>query len=218
MKYTNILFDFDGTLADSGPGIRGAVAYALRAFGLPVDESTLNDWIGPPLLDSFMQNCGCSRERAFEMIAAYREYYEAEGLAMTDQYEGVQEMLSALKAAGLSLMVATSKPEPYAVSLLKTMGLFDYFDYISGATMDESRASKQDVIRYALQSCSIGGDVLSRTLMVGDRDNDVLGAKACGLACMGVLYGFGDEEELRGAGAEYIAATPWEVVAQVLER
>ena len=209
--YKYILFDLDGTLTDPGLGITNAVMYALKKFDIEApDRSELYKFIGPPLLQSFQQYYGMSEEESQLALQYYREYFEPYGLYENTVYDGIEEALAMLKAQGKKLILATSKPEPFAVEILRHFGLDQYFDFVAGATMDEKRVRKADVIAYALESCGI--TELSEAIMVGDREHDVLGAKEIGLKCIGVLYGYGDLEELENAGADYIAKNPEDIL------
>ncbi len=204
MAYQTILFDLDGTLTDPGVGITNSVAYALGKYKIAVPErAALYKFIGPPLIDSFERYYGFSRERAMEAVNFYREYFSETGIFENQVYDGIGELLKDLRAAGKRLVVATSKPEQFAVRILEHFALADYFDYIAGANMDESRTKKAEVITYALKVCGITDR--RPVLMVGDREHDVLGAKEAGVASLGVLYGYGDREELERAGADIIA-------------
>lgn len=213
--YEYVLFDLDGTLTDPGIGITNAVIYALNKFSIRVEDRTeLYRFIGPPLLDSFQQFYGFNLTESREAIQYYREYYAEKGLLENRVYDGIPELLRSLKKSGRKLLVATSKPEVYAVQILEHFGLLPYFDLVAGASLDESRNRKEDVIRYALQK--INGDP-AQAVMVGDRVHDVEGAKANGLPVIGVLYGYGSEEELVGAGADLIAKNPGDVI-RIIER
>ena len=206
MKYKYVLFDLDGTLTESAPGITNAAAYALKSFGIEAEPSALEFFVGPPLLGSFVR-CGLSEAQAAEAIDVYREYYVAKGMFENTPYAGIAGTLRRLKEAGASLIVATSKPEPFAVRILERFGLADCFSVIAGSTLDETRTDKRDVIEYALAEAGV--TERSAAVMVGDRSYDVEGAKATGLASMGVLYGYGSAEEL--ADADYIAETPSDI-------
>ncbi len=209
--YKYILFDLDGTLTDPGLGITNAVMYALKKFDIEApDRSELYKFIGPPLLQSFQQYYGMSEEESQLALQYYREYFKPYGLYENTVYDGIEEALAMLKAQGKKLILATSKPEPFAVEILRHFGLDQYFDFVAGATMDEKRVRKADVIAYALESCGI--TKLSEAIMAGDREHDVLGAKEIGLKCIGVLYGYGDLEELENAGADYIAKNPEDIL------
>lgn len=209
--YKYILFDLDGTLTDPGLGITNAVMYALKKFHIEVPErSELYKFIGPPLLESFEKFYGMSSEESQLALQYYREYFKPYGLYENTVYDGIEELLAELKAEGKKLILATSKPEPFAIEILRHFKLDKYFDFIAGATMDEKRVRKADVIAYALESCEITD--LSSAIMIGDREHDVLGAKEVGLESIGVLYGYGDLEELENAGATYIVKTPMNVL------
>ena len=185
-----ILFDLDGTLTDSAPGITASVKYALKKSREPVpDYSVLCKFIGPPLLHGFMSFCGMSGERAEKAVEYYREYYSVNGIFESELYPGVDELLAKLCAAGKKIILATSKPEIFAVKILEHFRLSDYFYFTAGATLDKTRTEKADVIAYALKS--VGITDLSETVMVGDRFHDIEGAKANGIRSAGVLYGFG---------------------------
>lgn len=200
-------FDLDGTLSDPGIGITNAVMHALKAYDITVDDrSTLYPFIGPPLKDSFMKYFDFSENKAMEAITLYREYFSTKGIFENDMYDEIPEILSELKKRGLSLVLATSKPDEFSVRILKHFGIFEYFDFVAASTMDEKRTSKAEVIAYALESLNITDK--SEVLMIGDREHDINGAKANGLKSAGVLYGYGDFDELTKAGADYIVETP----------
>ncbi|MBQ4563722.1 MAG: HAD family hydrolase [Lachnospiraceae bacterium] len=204
--YNTILFDLDGTLTDPGLGITNSVVYALKKWNIEVeDRSELYPFIGPPLLYSFRTFYGFSDEQSEQAVAYYREYFREKGIFENEVYEGVTKLLETLKAAGKRLIIATSKPEEFAVKILEHFELAQYFEYIAGATMDATRHNKCDVIAYALETCGITD--LSDVVMVGDREHDVLGARENGLDSIGVLFGYGNREELLAAGATQIAET-----------
>lgn len=208
--YQTILFDLDGTLTDSGPGITNSVAYALEKFGITVeDRTTLNPFVGPPLLESFAKYFGFSEERGREALGYYREYYQEKGIFENSVYEGIRGLLRELKKAGKTVVLATSKPEVFAVQIMEHFQLAEYFDVIAGASFDETRVEKSDVIRYALSRLDSVEE--KKTVMVGDRENDVRGARENGLPCIGVLYGYGSREELETAGAACIAESVQEL-------
>ena len=204
MKY--IFMDLDGTITDSREGITNCFEYALNHFGIEVEnKAELEQFIGPPLRKSFMDGYGFDEETAELAVKKYRERFIPTGMFENVVYEGMEQALKKLKDAGKVLIVATSKPEHMAKKILAHFGLDIYFDDICGSNDDASRNEKDEVIRYALEKQGI--TELSEVLMVGDRKFDVIGAAKCGLKCMGVLYGFGDREELETAGAAYIAET-----------
>ena len=204
--YHSILFDLDGTLTDPAEGITNSVMYALKQYGIEENDRTkLYSFIGPPLVDSFMEKYGFSEEKAREATAYFREYFREKGIFENVPYEGMTECLAALKQRGRTLILATSKPEVFAKMILERFGFAPYFDYVFGASMDETRTRKDEVIAYALSGAGIEDP--SDCVMVGDRKHDVLGAKANGMDAVGVLFGYGSREELTEAGARYIAET-----------
>ncbi len=210
--YSTILFDLDGTLTDPAEGITNSVAHALRRLGIePPERSELLKFIGPPLKDSFMKYYCLSEEEAVLAIEYYREHFRPVGIFENEVYEGVREMLESLKASGKRIILATSKPEEFACRILVHFDLDKYFDLAAGATMDSTRVAKADVIKYALESAKITD--LENCVMVGDRSHDVIGAMKLGIDSIGVLYGYGDRDELESAGVTYIAET----VADILK-
>lgn len=203
-KYKYLLFDLDGTLTDPGEGITNSVTYALKKWGIEVtDKKELYCFIGPPLSASFKKYFGFDDEDALKCVEYYREYFRDRGIFENQVYQGISELLCHLKAEGYVLVLATSKPEGFAKIILEHFDLAKYFDFVAGASMDESRNKKADVIRYALDMAKI--EDRSLALMIGDRDQDMLGAKINGLDSLGVLYGYGSKAELEGAGATFIA-------------
>lgn len=198
------LFDLDGTLTDPGTGITNSVAYALDKYGIQIEDRTvLYPFIGPPLRESFMKFYGFSEEMAEEAVWKYREYFSDKGLFENEVYSGIKEMLGELKNAGARLFVATSKPTGYSKQILDHFELSQYFEDIQGSTMDGSREKKADVIAYLLKENQI--QEKNKVIMIGDRKQDIDGAKANMIDSCGVLYGYGDREELEGAQADYIA-------------
>jgi len=195
-RYDTALFDLDGTLTDSAPGIMNAVHHALEKAHLPIpDPATLNRFIGPPLIDSFQRYCDLSHERAEHVLADYRAYYTERGLFENSVYPGVVAMLERHVAAGITCLVATAKPETFARRIVDHFGLLPYFAGVYGATLGEGRNTKEAVVAQALaQTGSVG-----RAVMIGDRVHDVNGARANGLPCIGVLWGYGNAAELAGA-------------------
>jgi len=206
-SYQTILFDLDGTLTDPGIGITNSVAYALQKYGIETaDRQQLFPFIGPPLLDSFQERYGFSEQQAKEAVQFYREYYRAHGIFENRVYDGIEALLSALQRAGKTVLVATSKPEPFAEQILSHFGLRSYFAFVAGSKLDETRTKKAEVIAYALSSAHISDR--SAAVMVGDRKYDILGARENGLDSIGVLYGYGSREELLQVQATCIAEAP----------
>ncbi|WP_349948004.1 HAD family hydrolase [Lacrimispora sp. BS-2] len=206
MNKEYLLFDLDGTLTDPKEGITKSVQYSLRHFGIEVENlDELCCFIGPPLKDSYMEYYGFSEEQARKAIDIYREYFSEKGWYENKAYEGVLDVLKSLLNAGKKLYVASSKPEVFVRKILKHFGLDSCFLFMGGADMEETRVKKADVIRYVLKECGITD--LDRTVMIGDRKHDILGAKETGIASVGVLYGYGDRRELTEAGADVLAET-----------
>ena len=204
-----IFFDFDGTIVDSAPGIKASVKYALLHFGIDEQrEEILNLFIGPPLFDAFSEHYGMNKEDADTAVEKYRENYNGNG-AMKNfiVYDGVEKMLKTL-SKDFTLCIASAKPTPYIKAMLDSVDLSKYFYHINGASFDESKRTKSAVIKETIE---INGFNKDEILMVGDRENDVTGAIKNGIDILGVLYGYGDEKELRDAGCEIIAKTPDEV-------
>ena len=198
-----LFFDLDGTLTDPAKGITNSFIYALKYFGLEIPSyETLCTFIGPPLADTFKTQFGFSETKAAEGIIKYREYFAEKGLLENSVYPGIPELLAELKSAGKKLTVATSKPEEYAVRILEHFGLAKYFENICGSNMDETRSKKDEVISYAIEKNHITDK--SKILMIGDRKHDILGAKKAGVKSCGVLFGYGSQEELQSAGADFI--------------
>ena len=207
MNHT-IFFDLDGTLTDSAPGIIHSVQYALKKYGIEAEENDLRSFIGPPLVHSFQERFGFDHDKALEAVTFYREYFTAGGMFENSVYQGVEEMLQKLKEDGLVLAVATSKPELFSKQILEHFALTRYFDFIGGAAMDESRATKVEVLSYALQELQVDP---AKAVMIGDRENDIEAASLLGTESIGVLYGYGSKEELSNAGAKYFADTPMDI-------
>lgn len=206
MNFQTILFDLDGTLTDPGIGITNSVMYALDKFGISVgDRSELYKFIGPPLWESFKRFYGFSEEQSKRAVEYYREHYKVTGIFENAVYDGISELLTTLKASGKTLLVATSKPEIFAKQVLEHFDLSEYFTFIAGSELDGTRVNKVEVIRYALYSCGITD--LATTVMIGDREHDILGAQKAGIAAIGVLFGYGSRLEHEEAGADFVAET-----------
>lgn len=204
-NFDTLLFDLDGTLTDSTEGIVRCLEYALERMGFDIPEDT-NKFLGPPLYRSFAEFCGMNEEQVNEAVRIFRERYSTVGLFENRVYEGVPEMLKRLRDGGKRIMVATSKPEVYAVRIFDRFGLSQFFEIVGGANINGTRNDKDEVIEYVLGKAGISDR--SSVLMIGDRRQDVIGAHKTGLKCMGILWGFGSIEELTEAGADFIAETP----------
>jgi phosphoglycolate phosphatase len=204
-----VLFDLDGTLVDSVPGIHASVRVAVAGFGLPAPTpAQLRAMVGPPLQEGFALGFGLSGADVDRAVAAYRAHYSAGAMLEAPPYPGIPELLARLRADGATLAVATSKPEPFAVAILEHVGLLGQFASVHGATLDGAVRHKDQVVAAALERHPSGRD----PVLVGDRAQDVVGAAVHGLPCIGAGWGPAEDGELEAAGAALIAATPSEVV------
>lgn len=200
--FTTILFDLDGTLCDSFPGVSNSIEYALKRLGYErPPEGILRKCLGPPLMESFTKLLGLSEEQAKTAVKLYREYYPQKGIYEQSLMEGAEETLKALKAKGKTVCLATSKPQEYSERILKHFGVEKYFDVITGATFDGTLSEKPDIIARVLQKT---GAQPAECLMVGDRYFDIAGAHACKVRCAAVLCGYGSEQEFREYNADFI--------------
>lgn len=207
-----LFFDLDGTLTNPAQGITNSFIHAFKSLGIEVPTyETLLTFIGPPLPVTFGKMMGLPESQVDEAIKKYREYFSTRGIFENELFADIPPALEKLKAAGKKLVVATSKPEEYSVKIINHFGLEKYFDYVCGSCMDETRGSKTEIISYALDLCCIdssrdssGSKDKSRVLMIGDRFHDIEGAKNNQIKSCGVLYGFGSQEELKKAGADFI--------------
>ncbi|MCR5594321.1 MAG: HAD hydrolase-like protein [Lachnospiraceae bacterium] len=205
MKYRYIFFDLDGTLTQSEFGIIASAKYALSKFGIiEEDRAKLLKFIGPPLYYSFEKFYGITGPRADEAIKYYREYYEADAYKDAPVFGGVEDVLSRLKADGCKLVVVTAKPQYLAERVIEYTGLDRFFDHIVGPGAEMKNPSKADLIRCAIDKT--GADPV-KTIMVGDRHYDIEGACEVGVDSIGAVYGYGTADELRKAGATYLAET-----------
>lgn len=222
--YETYLFDLDGTITDPGIGITDSVMYALAKYGITVDErSQLYRFIGPPLLDSFMDFYGFDENKAEQAVAYYREYYRDKGIYGCYVYDGMEMLLQTLKAKGCHILLATSKPEPFAKQILEHFNLSQYFDVIAGSDFENVRNTKAKVITYALTVFAHNNErkieeIKLSAVMVGDRFHDVKGAAENAIPTIGVTFGYGTREELVEAGATYIAATPRDIADPIQVR
>lgn len=199
-----ILFDLDGTLTDPALGITNSVQYALKKFGIEAkDRRELYKFIGPPLIESFMAYYGFDHEKAEKAVEYYREYYSVKGIFENSLYDGIEKMLAALKKSGKRVILATSKPEKFAKQILEFFEIDKYFDFVAGATMNETRSKKDEVIAYALEQCEISDS--ENAVMVGDRKYDIEGAHTFNIKGVGVLFGYGSKQELENAKADFLA-------------
>lgn len=206
--YQYLLFDLDGTLTDPREGITRSVQYALESFGIyEPDLTKLEPFIGPPLLDSFMDFYGLTQQQAKRAVEKYRERFRDIGIFENKLFPGIPQMLESLQRQGKKLVIASSKPEEFVLRILEHFQVRSYFYQVTGATMDGRLSAKADVIREALRRLEIGEDQKEQVLMIGDRKHDVEGAAECGIACLGLYAGFAVPGELEEAKATYIVNT-----------
>lgn len=202
-KYDYIFMDLDGTITDPMIGITKSIQYSLKHFGINVEDiNTLTKFIGPPLKDTFRLDYGFNEEEIVIAMEKFRERFASIGLFENNVYEGMEDFLKLLKDSGKTLMVATSKPKFFAEQILDHFGLAKYFTFIGGSNMDETRSKKSEVIDYVLSENNITD--LSSVVMIGDRKHDIMGAKEFNIDSIGVLYGYGNYDELKKADANYI--------------
>ena len=200
--YKYIFLDLDGTLTDPFLGITNSVKYALKKFNIDKTNKELKCFIGPPLRYSFSKYYNFSSEQAEEAVKYYREVYAVKGLFENELYPDTIYVLEELKKLGLKLVLATSKPEKFSIQILKHFYIYDYFDFCSGASLDKTRDSKSDVIKYALETLNIKDT--GEVLMVGDRFHDVVGARDFNIDCCYVTFGYGSKNEAIEYNAKYI--------------
>lgn len=212
-----VLFDLDGTITDPAEGITGGVYYALKKFGItPPPKDELKEFIGPPMVQTFMRVYGVTEEHAVKLLHYYREYYAPKGIFECHLYDGIEDTIKELKRMGKMILLATSKPDVYSSQIMEHFGLLEYLDFLAASTMDEKRVKKGDVIAYGLSECRLDGR-RDECVMVGDRSYDIIGAKENGIASVGVTYGYGSREELMSANPDYLADSPEELLKIIKE-
>ena len=213
-SFTHLFWDLDGTLTESAPGIMNSARYALEYYGIHnVPESTLKKFIGPPLMDSFQELFGFSREKAHEAMGKYREYFGEKGLFENSAYDGIIETLSALKSQGKHLFVATSKPEIFMNRILEKFNLAPFFEFAGGSDLEETRSEKAKVIEYVIKENHLEEErEKGKILMIGDRKHDIIGAHKNNIPCCAVLWGYGSREEFSEFNADFIIEKPGELL------
>jgi phosphoglycolate phosphatase len=205
LKYKYILFDLDGTLTDPKLGITKSVAFALDRMGYyDVNLEELTKFIGPPLVESFVEYYNFSEEEADQAVQYYREYFKDRGIYENKIYSGIEELLKVLKENGKELIVATSKPTVFAEVIIDHFNLTRYFSGVIGSNLDGTRVKKAEVIEAALKEIGITNK--EDAVMIGDRKHDIIGAKENGIDSIGVEYGYGNYDELKKAGADFIVS------------
>jgi len=213
-KFLNIFFDLDGTLTDSAPGIINSRVYALSKYNISPDKRLLYKFIGPPLRESFAKYYGFSGKQIEEAIAFYREYFSVKGIYENSLYDGIKPLLESLKSDGRRLYLATSKPHEYAVEVLKNFGIYDYFTDIGAASFDGSHVDKVEILHSLIKRAGINRR--DESVMIGDRLYDIIAAKSAGFYSIGVLYGYGEKEELTKAGADFLVQSVTELLDLLL--
>ncbi len=210
-EYDYYIFDFDGTVSDTIPGVKNCVKYALSFFGInETDDKKLDYFIGPPLYESFTKIYGADHDTANKMIEKYRERYSVTAADESELYDGVKEMLCELKARGKHLAIASSKPEKFVKAIAEKLGILELFEVIEAETFEHISSSKKDLINGALTKMNVTDK--SKAIMTGDRFYDIDGAKGAGIDSAGAVYGFGTQEELKNAGADYLLFKPSDLI------
>ena len=209
MSIKYVLFDLDGTLIDSKPGIISCLKTALFEYDAYTDHVDFNQFIGPPLMNSLVDVLQIDPDRADMIVKRYRTLYGEKGLYDSILYEGIHQVLMYLTDNGFELMVATSKPIQFARVMLEHFDISSYFSWVSASDFARTYDTKQRVITDALEHCNITD--YNQVIMVGDRNHDIIAAKAVGIKSLGVLYGYGDRVELESAGADFIVRSPSEL-------
>lgn len=212
--YSSVFFDLDGTLTDSAKGCVNAVRYMFDSIGFTEhDEDKLRAFVGPPTRRHLVREYGFSEQKAAEAYVFYREYYDKKGIYENKPYDGIVQAITSIKAAGRSVYIATSKPENLAQSVLDNFSLTQLFDGVFAARHDKNIMEKSEV----LESAIAGLGNVTGAVMVGDRSFDILGGRHVGFDTVGVLYGYGTEDELKNAGCDYIVDSVQDV-AELLGR
>lgn len=202
--YDIVLFDLDGTLCETGEGIKTSLRWTFQQLGRPApDEELLRRFIGPPMRDSFMDFCGMTSTQTEEAVRLFRSHYNETGWLLTRLYPGMQALLCRLREAGARLSTATAKPENMAKRILQHFGVSACFTAVVGALPNGERAVKKELIPYALEQC--GYQPGESVVMVGDTHFDAQGARETGVDFIGVLYGYGTRAELEAQGATVLA-------------
>ena len=200
--YSAILLDLDGTITDSAPGITDTLAWTFEQLGMPVPPAEqLLQYVGPPLLDSFRDLAGMTLEQREHALEVYRVRYLDRGAYDSTLYPGMGLLVRDIAAAGIPLSLATSKPETPATLMLEHFTIAEHFDIITGASEDEVRSAKADVVAEALVRLRARGADLSRPVMIGDRIHDIEGAAVHGVPTIAVTWGYGDDAERTQAHA-----------------
>ena len=210
-RYENVLFDLDGTLTDPAEGILNSIRHSLTYYPeitVP-NREILEKFIGPPLWESYVKYCGMDKKTAEEAVEHYREYFRPTGIFENKLYDGIPELLKALKESDVNIRLATSKPDVFARRILDHFGITEYFTSVRGSELDGSLVNKADVIARVMTENA--GITASNTVMIGDTAFDIIGARANGIPAIGVTYGYGSSREIADAGAFMIVKTVGEL-------
>lgn len=208
-KYDAVLFDFDGTVADTGKGIFSSIQYAVECLGYePLDCETLRRFIGPPVYDSFKRELGLDEERSDFAVKKYREKYAEKGIYEFELYDGIIELMKTLHDMGIKVGIASSKPQNFLIRIVDFLKIGEIIDFISAPSADDTPQSKASLINNAAEALNVSKD---KILMVGDRYFDIDGANGAGVESVGVTFGYGSEEEFKKSGATYIAGCADEI-------
>lgn len=214
--YKYVLFDLDGTLTDPKEGITGCVQHALTCMGIePPEKDELLDFIGPPLVDSFIRRFGMTADEAEFALKKYRERFSTVGMFENRVYDGVPQMLEKLKSSELTLAVASLKPLVFVEKILEKFKLKSFFSAVCGSDLEGTKHTKKQIIDDVLSALPPASP--SEIVMVGDRYQDIEGAKEAGIYSIGVKYGYAEGSELENAGADFIAEMPEDVTKIILK-
>jgi len=213
-----VIFDLDGTLVDPAGGITGGISAALREMDLPVPEQAiLNSMVGPKLSDSLLHLANVPTELVDQVIDRYRRHYKESGIAQSKLYPGIYGLLQYFAESGRPVAVATQKPQSIARLVLEHHGIADFFVSIRGAADDESLGANTASGKVEIVGAALADLHSQPAVMVGDRHQDVAGAMANGLDCIGVGWGFAPDGELEQAGAVTVATTALELKSTIEE-
>ncbi|MBQ4604769.1 MAG: HAD hydrolase-like protein [Clostridia bacterium] len=208
-KYDAVLFDFDGTIADTGRGIFSSIQYAVECLGFePLDNATLRRFIGPPIYDSFKRELGLDEEKSDFAVKKYREKYAEKGIYEFELYDGILPLMKTLHERGIKVGIASSKPQNFLIRIVDFLNVGELIDFISAPSADDTPQSKTSLINNAAEALNIGKD---KILMVGDRYFDIDGANGAGVESVGVTFGYGIEAEFKKSGATFIAGCADEI-------
>lgn len=204
LNFDAVIFDFDGTVADTGRGIFNCIRYALEKNGLPeLEEKSLRTFIGPPLHESFMRECHVDMELADKLVASYREIYSVKGIYEFDLYDGITDLLEEIQSAGGITGIASSKPEDFINIILNDTGIKKYFTVTAGSDPRYIESDKTTIVKTCIEKMKLPEN--AKVLMVGDRLYDIVGAHNVGIPCAAVLFGYGSREEFEKYKADFIA-------------